>query len=174
MGKQLVLAYFENEAAADAAVEQVKAWDKADRDVKLGAIGVLVKDEKGKLKTHKLGKRKTAGGAVLFALLGFMTAGTIIGLGAIGGAVVGAGVGSLFHKGLKMSKEEKEKLNQELDGGKAVVGLMVKDDEVVLVSNKMAELGGKATAYEISEEAVEDAQKVAEAAPEEPEVPAAQ
>jgi hypothetical protein len=38
--KQLVLAFFENEAAADEAVKQVKQWDKASKDVKLGATGV--------------------------------------------------------------------------------------------------------------------------------------
>jgi hypothetical protein len=36
-----------------------KQWDKASEEIKLGAIGVLVKDDKGKIKTHKLGKRKT-------------------------------------------------------------------------------------------------------------------
>ena len=36
--KQLVLAFFENEAAADKAVGELKAWDKANKDIKLGAI----------------------------------------------------------------------------------------------------------------------------------------
>ena len=63
--KTLTLAFFENEAAADAAVAQIKQWDKASKDVKLGAIGVLVKDEKGKIKTHKLGSRKTGLGAAV-------------------------------------------------------------------------------------------------------------
>ena len=66
MGKQLVLAFFENEAAADQAVDAVKQWDKASKEIKLGAIGILVKDDKGKIKTHKLGKRKTGTGAVVF------------------------------------------------------------------------------------------------------------
>ena len=55
MGNQLVLAFFTNEDEADYAVNEIKGWDKASKDVKLGAIGVLVKDEKGKIKTHKLG-----------------------------------------------------------------------------------------------------------------------
>jgi len=73
--KQLVLAFFANEAAADEAVNQIKQWDKASKDVKLGAIGVLVKDDKGKIKTHKLGKRKTGGGAVLGVLAAVLTGG---------------------------------------------------------------------------------------------------
>ena len=35
--KQLVLAFFENEAAADEAVKAIKGWDKASKEVKLGA-----------------------------------------------------------------------------------------------------------------------------------------
>jgi uncharacterized membrane protein len=158
MGNQLVLALFADEAAADAAVEQVKAWDKASADVKLGAIAVLVKDEKGKIKTHKLGARKTKGGAVLFGLVGLLSGGISV----LGGVVGGAILGSLFRKGLKMSKEEQERLNSELDAGKAAVGLMVKDDEVGLVNAKLAELGGVAETYEVSDEAVEEAAKAAE------------
>ena len=45
--KQLVLAFFENEDAADGAVDEIKQWDKASKEVKLGAIGVLVKDDEG-------------------------------------------------------------------------------------------------------------------------------
>jgi uncharacterized membrane protein len=69
---------FADEAAADAAVEQIKAWDKASDDVKLGAIGVLVKDEKGKIKTHKVGPRKTKGGAILGVLLGIVSGGVTV------------------------------------------------------------------------------------------------
>jgi hypothetical protein len=53
--RTVVLAFFRDEADADDAVEQMKAWDKWDDDVKLNAIGVLALDDKGKLKTHKLG-----------------------------------------------------------------------------------------------------------------------
>jgi hypothetical protein len=39
-------------------VNVIKQWDKASRDIKLGSIGVLVKDDKGMVKTHKLGARQ--------------------------------------------------------------------------------------------------------------------
>ena len=54
---QVVLGIFADEAAADAAVETLKAWDQATADVKLSAIGVLVVDETGQIKEHKLGSR---------------------------------------------------------------------------------------------------------------------
>ena len=60
---QVVLGVFADEAAADAAVESLKAWDKASDEVKLTSIGVLVLDDKGALKTHKMGSRSKAKGA---------------------------------------------------------------------------------------------------------------
>ncbi|MCO5185931.1 MAG: hypothetical protein M9928_06330 [Anaerolineae bacterium] len=160
--KQLVLALFENEAAADDAVKAIKKWDKDNHDVKLGAIGVLVKNDKGKIKTHKLGSRRTGGGAVLFALAALLTGGMVL-----GGAVVGGIIGSLFHKGLKMSDEDRERLNKELDNGKAAVGVMTGADAVADVTAKLAELGSEPETFELSDEAVADAEEVAAAAPEE-------
>ncbi len=161
MGKQLVLALFADEAAADAAADQIKAWDKASADVKLGAIGILVKDEKGKIKTHKMGSRKTKGGAVLGVILGVFSGGVTL----LGGLIGGAVLGSLFKKGLNISKDEQAKLNTELDAGKAAVGLMVDAAEVEAVKAKLAELGGTAEAYEVSDEAVEEAAAAAESLP---------
>jgi uncharacterized membrane protein len=161
MGKQLVLALFADEATADSAVSDIKSWDKAKDEVKLGAIGVLVKDDKGKIKTHKLGSRKTKGGAVLFALVGLLSGGMSV----LGGAVFGAIAGSLFRKGLNISKEELANLEIQLDGGKAAVGLMVDDDEADLVKAKLVELGGVPSVYDVSDEAVQEATAAVEVAP---------
>ena len=161
MGNQLVLAFFENEAAADAAVSQIKGWDKANKEVKLGAIGVLVKDDKGKIKTHKLGARKTKTGAILFGLAGLLSGGMTV----LGGAVFGAIAGSLFHKGLGMSKEDVAKLDGSLNDGKAAVALLVQPDEAELVSAKLIELGGIPESHEVSDEVVEEATTAVEEAP---------
>jgi uncharacterized membrane protein len=72
--KHLVLAFFDNESVADKAVESLKKWDKANADIKVGAIGVLVKDKNGKIKTHKLGKRDTVKGAGVGLILGIIAA----------------------------------------------------------------------------------------------------
>jgi hypothetical protein len=160
--KQLVLAFFANEAAADEAVNQIKGWDKASKDVKLGAIGVLVKDDKGKIKTHKLGKRKTGGGAVLGVLAAVLTGGVSL----LGGAVAGGILGAFFHKGLGMSKDDLARINSELDGGKAAVGILAGADEAAGVTAKLAELGGAPETHEVSDEAVEQAEVAAETQPE--------
>jgi hypothetical protein len=162
--KQMVLAFFENEAAADEAVNKMKQWDKASKEVKLGAIGVLVKDDKGKIKTHKLGKRKTGAGAVLGALAAVLTGGASL----LGGAVVGGILGAFFHKGLGLSKEDLARIGGELDGGKAAVGILAQPDEAAGVSAKLAELGGAPETHEVSDEALEQAEVAAESQPEEP------
>jgi hypothetical protein len=170
MGKQLVLALFADEAAADQAVAEIKNWDKASDEVKLGAIGVLVKDEKGKIKTHKLGSRKTKNGAIIGVLLGVVSGGITV----LGGLIGGALAGSLFHKGLSISKEEQAKLDAELNSGKAAVGLMVDADEVKLVNAKLVELGGAPAVYEVSDAVVEEAAAAVEQAPEAADEPPAE
>ena len=161
MANQLVLAFFDNEAAADAAVSQLKGWDKASKDVKLGAIGVLAKDDKGKIKTHKLGARKTKTGALLFALAGLLSGGLTV----LGGAVFGAIAGSLFHKGLGMSKDDLARIDSSLDGGKAAVAVLATPAEAAAISAKLAELGGKPESHEVTDAVVEEAVVAAEQAP---------
>ena len=161
--KQLVLAFFESEAVADYAVDQIKQWDKASKEIKLGAIGVLVKDDKGKIKTHKLGKRKTGTGAILFGLASVLTGGATL----LAGAVFGGIVGSFFRKGLGMSKEDLARIDGELNGGKAAVCILAAPDEAAAVSAKLAELGGQPETHEVSEEVVQEAETVAAEMPEE-------
>jgi len=157
--QQLVLAFFDTEAAADAAVQSLKQWDKATDSIKLGAIGVLVKDAKGNIKTHKLGARKTASGALIFGLVGLLSGGMTV----VGGLVFGAIAGSLFHKGLGMSKDDLARVGKALDGGKAGVALVVSAAEAEAVSAKLAELGGAPETHEVTDEAVEQAAAAAEA-----------
>ena len=161
--KQLVLAFFENEDAADAAVKEVKQWDKASKEVKLGAIGVLAKDDKGKIKVHKLGSRKTALGAVLFALAGLLSGGLTV----LGGAVLGGILGSFFHKGLGMSKDDLARIDSELDSGRAAVGVLVKKGAADDVAGKLSELGGEAEQHTVTDEALDHVETAVEEAPEE-------
>ena len=160
--KQLVLVYFGNEGAADEAVNAVKQWDKATKEIKLGAIGILVKDKDGKVKTQKVGKRNTGVGAILGVIAAVLSGGISLLGGIVGGGVIGA----LFHKGLGISKDQMAKIDGYLNDGKAAVGVLVKADEVEAVTAKLTELGGMAAeSYEVSEEVVDEAVAAAEAEP---------
>lgn len=151
--KQLVLAFFDNEAIADGAVNELKNWDKASKEIKLGAIGVLVKDDKGKIKTHKLGSRHTGAGVVLGAIAGILSGGLTV----LGGIVIGGIVGAFYQKGLGLSNEDLARIGGELDGGKAAVGVLASDAEVAGVTAKLKELGGKPETHQVTDEAVEQA-----------------
>ena len=72
--KQLVLAFFESETAAKQAAEGLKQWDKAHPDVKAGAVGVIAKDAKGKVKEDLLGPRAGKKGAGIGLILGVIAA----------------------------------------------------------------------------------------------------
>ncbi len=161
--RKLVLAFFDSETAADAAVRSVKAWDKASKEIKLGGIGVLAKDDKGKIKTHKLGARKTGTGVVIGVLAGILSGGISL----LGGAIVGGILGAFFRKGLGLSKDDLARIDGELDGGKAAVCILAEPEEADAVTAKLAELGGKPEAHEVTESAVAQAAEAVEAAPEE-------
>jgi uncharacterized membrane protein len=145
--QQLVIAFFENEEAADEAANEIKEWDKGRGDIKFGTMGVLVKNDKGKIKTHKLGKRRTGTGAVLGALAGVLSGGLTI----VGGAVVGGILGAFFHKGLGLSKDDLARFNDDLDGGKAAVCVLAEPSEAATAFNKLVELGGVAESHEVTE-----------------------
>ena len=102
--KQVVLAIFPDEAAADAAAQSLKDWDKLDDDVKLNAIGVLVADENGKIKTHKLGRRSWGKGAGIGVVLAALTPPTLL-----AGALAGGVLGGLHHKGLGIDSDERDR-----------------------------------------------------------------
>ena len=88
---KLVIAIFANESAAQTAAENLKAWDKANDDVKAGAVGVLIADGKGGIKQDLVGPHATGKGATIGAILGLIAAIPTGGLSLLGG-VVGGGV----------------------------------------------------------------------------------
>ena len=161
---QVVLGVFADEAAADAAVESLKAWDKASDEVKLTSIGVLVLDDKGALKTNKMGSRSKAKGAGIGLLLAVVAPPTLL-AGVVGGGILGA----FHHKGLGMSDADKARIGAELTGGKAAVGVLATGEEAGAITGKLAELGAEVEAIDVTDEALD---AVAEAAPEVTEAPA--
>jgi len=147
---QVVLGIFADEAAADAAVESLKAWDQATDEIKLSAIGVLAVDDTGEVKEHKLGSRSGKKGAGIGLVLAVVAPPTLL-AGVVGGGILG----HFHHKGLGLSWEDRERLGAELSGGKAAVGVLATDDEAGAISGKLAELGGAVEAYAVTDEALE-------------------
>jgi hypothetical protein len=148
MAKRVVISLFDDEAAADAAAVALKDSGVAKND----AIGVLVLDESGDLKAHKLGAHsvyKGAGIGFVLALLG------PIGVGI--GATAGGALGLLHHKGLGLSERDRERIAAELALGKAGVGVLADFDEAPSIDAKLTELGGLSEVHAFSDEALEEA-----------------
>lgn len=150
--KQVVLAIFENEAAADTAVASLKEWDKSNDNVKLNAVGVLVLDEKGEVKTHKMGRRSVGKGAGIGLILALLTP-----VGVAAGVVGGGLLGALHRKGLGMTEKDRDRISFELSDGKAAVGVLADADEAGAIAEKMKELGGKPETHPVSDAALEEA-----------------
>jgi len=147
--KQVIIGTFSDEAAADAAVESLKAWDKATEQVTLGAIGVLVLDEKGQVKEHKLGARSGKTGAGIGLVLAVIAPPTLL-AGLVGGGVIG----HFHHQGLGLTTEDRERLIGELQGGKAAVGVLATGEYGDAIAGKLTELGGNVEAHDVSDEAL--------------------
>jgi uncharacterized membrane protein len=156
MGKQVVVAIFPDEAAADTAAQSLKDWDKLDDDVKLNAIGVLVLDEKGKIKTQKMGRRSWGKGAGIGVVLAALSPPTLL-----AGALAGGVLGGLHHKGLGIEGAERDQIADALTSGRAAVGALVADTEASAVSDMLTELGGELHVLSPSDEAVAEVDAVA-------------
>lgn len=166
--KHLVLAFFADAPAAEAAAASIEASGVAEGD----AVGVLMLDADGKLDTEKVGATSVAAGAGVGAALlvlgpaalGFGAAAAIVGggIGIAGGAVGG----SMHHKGLKLSHEDKERIASELSSGKAAVGVLAHEDQAAAVQAALTDLGGAATSHEVVDEAALSAGAAETSAPE--------
>ncbi|HEY5169195.1 MAG TPA: hypothetical protein VIK03_07370 [Thermoleophilia bacterium] len=142
--KQLVLSFFADEPAADAAALALKDSGIASGD----AIGLLVQDAAGDLKVDKVGARSWAAGAGIGACL-LVLGPAMLGVGILGGT---AG-GGLHHKGLKMSDADKARISGDLSAGKAAVGVLAKMDQAPAVQAKLTELGGATSGHDVVDEA---------------------
>ena len=152
--KTVVLAIFKNEAAADTAAESLRDSGVAKRD----AIGVLVLDEKGKIKTEKVGKRSMGKGAGIGVALALVTP-VGLGVGLIGGGLLGA----LHHKNLGLDEADRDRIGNELAGGKAAVGVLAPVTETSVVASKLTDMGGQTESHEVSDEVLEEAHVAATA-----------
>jgi uncharacterized membrane protein len=164
--EQAVIATFDSQAQAEQAAKDLMGWDKANDDVKLGAIGVVTKDDKGEIKTRNYSQRNTGKGAKVGMGLGVIAAVFSGGLTliptAIGGALAGGAAGTLFRKGLGMSDEELQKFSSDLDGGRAALLVMCDAGEVAPTSDYLKAAGGQVQAHAVDATALEEAAKTAE------------
>jgi hypothetical protein len=146
--RQLVLAVFPDEMAADSAAVALKESGIADGD----AVGILALDAGGKLKQDKVGAHSTGKGAAIGGVI------AVLGPALLGPAVLGGvAVGALHHKNLGLSDADKARLSVELNEGKAAVGVMAHFDTAPAISDRLTQLGGTPERHELTDEALQAA-----------------
>jgi uncharacterized membrane protein len=176
--ERALTAYFDSAAQAEGAAQDLMRWDKANDEIKLGAIGVLTKNAEGELETKNLSSRNTGKGAKVGLGLGVLAAVFSGGLTliptAIGGAVGGGLVGSLSRKGLGMSDDDLQQLSAALEGERAALLVLCDDPDVDATTAQLAASGGtvRRSADAVSAEALQEAAQAASAAPAAPAAPA--
>jgi hypothetical protein len=142
--KQLVLSFFADEPAADAAATQLKDSGMTSGD----AVGLLVLDAAGNLKMDKIGARSWGAGAGIGACL------VLLGPAALGvGLLGGTAAGGLHHKGLKLSDADKARISTDLGAGKAAVGVLAKIEDGPVIQKQLTELGGATSSHDVVDEA---------------------
>ena len=144
--KQLVLALFQDELAADDAAQSLKDTGAVDGD----AMGILVLDADGKLKVDKVGARSTGKGAGIGGVL-LLLGPAAVGVGVLGGAAAGA----LHHKNLGLDSADQVRITEELQTGRAAVGVMVLPKDGDFISKKLHALGGTPESHLVSDQALE-------------------
>jgi hypothetical protein len=146
--RQLVLAVFPDELAADTAAVALKESDVAHGD----AIGILALDAGGKLKTDKVGSHSTHKGAAIGGVI------AVLGPALLGPAVLGGvAVGALHHKNLGLSDADKARLTVELTAGKAAIGVLAEFDTAPAIADRLTQLGGTSEHHALTDEALEAA-----------------
>ncbi|MCA9870077.1 MAG: hypothetical protein H6649_14140 [Caldilineae bacterium] len=160
--QHFVMAVFENDDAAQAAITNLEGWDIARQDVSLGTIGTIYK-KNGKVKTDM--GRKTGTGAKVGAVLG--VAGALLGpVGLIGGllagALVGAGAGTIFTQHMKLTDEEAAQLNKDLDDGKVAVVVACDQYEMDGAAINLRESGGNVFTFSVPIDELKEAAPEAE------------
>jgi hypothetical protein len=169
----VIIALFPGESQASVAVNALKDWDKANDDIKLGAIGTIVK-EIGKVRTQV--GRRTGKGAKVGVVVGVAAAvlsggATLVGSVLAGGALGGA-LGAFFKKSLTLTKEEIDRLGADLDAGRVAVVVTCDAHEVQPTIDQLTHLGGTVRSYAVPDDALDEAAQTLAADSEDSDKPA--
>jgi uncharacterized membrane protein len=163
---KMVVAYYANEDVAEYAAGELKKWDKANAEVKLGAIAIVTLAPKtGKLEAKAVGQRRTKSGALwgtaVGVAAGILTGGLALIPAMLLGSGAGSAVGAMSHEKVGMSDEDREQMTAKLRAGGAALVVMADDFEVAATKAEMVRNGATVETYDMP---AETAQAITEAA----------
>ncbi len=153
--EHVVMAFFSSRDAAEMAANALRDWDHANKDVKLGAIGIIYKEE-GEIKTQVPGR--AGRGIVVGAVVGVMAAalGPAMLLGAVAtGGTLGAVIGAFLKQSVNLDEAALAQIGAQLDAGKVGIVVAVDDFEMAPTAQQLASAGGAVQQFEVPPEALE-------------------
>lgn len=163
-GLHLVIAAFEDEAGAEEALNRLKA-SQDEELIGIQAAVALYKDAKGQIHFRDVGltpAKGAVGGVVLGAVVGVLTGGTGIALGALG-----ALVGGLVGRKKRDSRFPAERVNQlaaALAPGSSAALIVMEPGWAVVIQERLGLLGAEVLAADIPAGVAEQSQAEQEAA----------
>lgn len=156
--EQVIVAFLESDEKCDSAAEALMSWDKANEDIKLGAIGHITLED-GAVKIKQYGKSKTKRGALLGGALGVVAAGVTGGLslvaGALGGGAIGGVVGKLDKDSFGLSDAAIAQIKKHLEEGGSGLVVLCDGFEVEMTMKELESLGGEPHSFGVSTKVLE-------------------
>ncbi len=158
--EHVVMAFFASKEAAELAVDALKDWDHADKEIKLGAIGLIYKED-GEVKTQS--PRSTGRGLAVGAVLGvFAAALGPVGLiaGAVSGGALGGVIGAFFKRSVDLDEAALQEIDAHLDAGKFGVVVAVDEFEMAPTAAQLANSGGAVQQFTVPSAALHEVAQV--------------
>jgi uncharacterized membrane protein len=158
--EHVVMAFFASKEAAELAVDALKDWDHADKEIKLGAIGLIYKED-GEIKTQS--PRSTGRGLAVGAVLGvFAAALGPVGLiaGAVSGGALGGVIGAFFKRSVDLDEAALQEIDAHLDAGKFGVVVAVDEFEMAPTAAQLANSGGAVQQFTVPSDALHEVAQV--------------
>ncbi|MCB0046190.1 MAG: DUF1269 domain-containing protein [Caldilineaceae bacterium] len=154
LNDQVIVGFFTDQDAADKAADALMNWDDANDDIKLGTIGCVTLNEKGKVHTKRYGEGRTVRGALLGGALGLVAAGLTSGLsllaGTLGGGALGGVTGKLTTGSLGLTDDDVAKIKSHLEKGGAAVVVLCDSSESEQTIAQLESIGGTAQGFGVS------------------------
>jgi uncharacterized membrane protein len=156
---QVVVGYFPDADAADAAAKALMSWDDANDDIKLGTIGRLVEKDNGSLEAKHYGNSRAGRGALIGGAIGIVGAAFTGGLSVLAGTLLGGAAGGAMGKltagDLGMTDEYLDEVKAKMSAGNAALVVLCDDDEAEATMAKLEDLGGEAHGFGVSKKVLE-------------------
>lgn len=158
--EHVVMAFFASRDAAEGAAKNLRDWDDVNKEVRLGAIGIIYKQD-GEIKTKA--PRRVGHGIAVGAVVGVVAAalGPAALLGAaVGGGTLGGVVGAFIKQSVNLDEDVVQEIGDHLDAGKAALVVALDEFEMMPTAEQLAGAGGEVRQFVVPPEPLKQASEI--------------